>query len=99
MPRPEADLQLERAFASYERAIGTGARADIAAARLSLCLLLERSGWELPREVRDQVWRDRKALRELEQQPSRDTAEAVLRPATHRPPGSPRAVLPYSAAG
>lgn len=99
MPTSEADLRLERAFAWYERAFGTGDRADLVAARLSLCLLLERSGWELPGEVRDQVWRDRKALREIEQGRTRDAGEVVLRPPSHRPPGSPRAVLPSSAAG
>ena len=99
MQGTDADRRLADAFAWYERAVEAGERDDVVAARLSLSLLLERSGWEVPGEVRDQMWRDRKALREIEQGRSRDVGEMVLRPPSHRPPGSPRAVLSRSAAG
>lgn len=99
MQGTEADRRLAETFARYERAVETGDRAELCAARLLLCLVLERTGWEPPAEVRDQKWRDRKALRQLEQEPAHDVVEPVLRPPSHRPPGSPRAVLPFSATG
>lgn len=95
----DVDLRIAQTFAWYERAVEAGDRADVAAARLALCLLLERSGWQPPGEVRDQMWRDRKVLREHEQGRGRDLGEPPLRPPSHRPPGSPRAVVAHSAAG
>ena len=66
MPEADPDLRLERAFARYERAVEQGERVDLVSARMSLCLLLGLSGWEPPLEVRDQMWRDRRSLTELE---------------------------------
>ena len=95
----DVDGRIAHTFAWFERAVEAGDRDDIAAARLALCLMLERSGWEPPGEVRDQMWRDRKVLRELEQRRGRDLAEPLLRAPSHRPPGSTRAVVARSVAG
>ena len=92
------DRALAEAFARYERALDLGRRTELAAARMALCQLLERTGWEPPAEVRDQMWRDRRTLRDLGQEQERD-APAVVPPPSHRPPGSARAVGRAGAAG
>ena len=84
----EADLRLERAFAPYERAVQQGERVELVSARMSLCLLLGRSGWEPPPEVRDQMWRDRRSLSQLERAREESDVDETVRSPSHRPPGS-----------
>ena len=95
MAGTEADLRLARAFVRYERAVQQGERVELVSARMSLCLLLGLSGWEAPPEVRDQMWRDRRSLTELERAREESEVDAALRSPSHRPPGS---VTPHASA-
>lgn len=87
MPFP--DQLLSDAFTRYERAVASGPRAELVAARAALCVALEESGAALPVEVRDQLWRDQKLLRELQSERASDAAELVRLP-SHRPAASPQ---------
>lgn len=98
MPRSDADLRLESAFARYETAVQQGERVELVSARMSLCLLLELSGWEPPPEVRDQMWRDRRSLAELERSREESAVERGLRAASHRPLGSQGTFTPHASA-
>lgn len=79
--------RLRQAFGDYERALQEGERVDVVRARLALCTALADTGWEPPVEVADQVWRDRRTLRELEVE-QRSAPSEELRPPSHRPPDS-----------
>lgn len=89
MPSAEAaDQLLSHAFARYERAVASGPRGELVAARAALCVALEESGAALPVPVRDQLWRDQKLLRELQRERTSGAA-GLVRPPSHRPASSP----------
>ena len=79
--------QVREAFRAYEAAVEAGDRAEVAAARMSLCATLQSTGWVPPQEVRDQLWRDQKLVREREQERAVGLGELFRMP-SHRPPAS-----------
>ena len=81
--------ELAAAFARYEAALASGEQARLVLARVSLISQLQAGGWQPPPEVLDQMWRDRRALRELEHERPVDVAD-VLRVPSHRPAASRR---------
>ena len=83
------EQRLLDALSRYERAADAGPRAELVAARAALCALLEASGMELPPEVRDQMWRDQKVLRELDEQRVA-AVSGLIRVPSHRPADSVR---------
>ena len=81
----EDDLRLDAAYDRYERALVQGDRQEVTAARLTLCRLLESTGWSVPPDVRDQMKRDERTLRALAEEAGVPPTD-LLRPPSHRMP-------------
>lgn len=79
------EVRLDAAYTRYERAVVDGDRGEVTAARLSLCRVLEASGWTVPPDVRDQMKRDERTLRALAEEAGAP-AIGLLRPPSHRSP-------------
>lgn len=82
---PADDRRLDLAYARYERALLLGDRQEVTEARLTLCRLLESTGWSVPADVRDQMTRDERTLRALAEEAGRRGVD-LLRPPSHRSP-------------
>lgn len=86
MGRPAGDeARLESAYERYERALADGDRQQVTAARLTLCRLLEATGWAVPADVLDQMKRDERTLRALAEEAGA-TPTDLLRTPSHRSP-------------
>lgn len=81
----QGEQALAEAYEQYEAALASGDHARVVLARVSLIAQLQATGWEPPPEVLDQMWRDRRALREIEHERVVEVAD-VLRLPSHRPP-------------
>ncbi len=79
------DDGLDVVFARYERALQQGDRQEVTSARLTLCRLLEATGWEVPADVRDQMARDARTLQTLAEDAGPVTID-LLRAPSHRSP-------------
>ena len=78
-----ADQALRLAYARYTAALPAGDRRELVTSRLALCLALLETGWCAPDAVQEQMRRDEKTLRRLndvEEQHTLDLLGAPTQP-------------------